>query len=69
MDISLRAQLATAASLTPFGVEFRYPGEQVADFEAARRAVEEARRVRGVVLSRLQDYLNQGRPGTRGSGV
>jgi HEPN domain-containing protein len=62
LDASLKQDLASAAELTPFGVEFRYPGEQVADFAAAQHAVEEARRVRAAVLDHLQDYLNLGRP-------
>src|SRR5271169_3560501 len=61
-DASLKRDLASAAELTAFGVEFRYPGEQVADFAAAGHAVEQARRVRAAVLDRLQDYLNLGRP-------
>lgn len=61
-DASLKRQLVSAAALTPFGVEFRYPGEQVADLRTAEHAVEEARRVRAAVLKHLQNYLSRGRP-------
>jgi HEPN domain-containing protein len=59
---SLQRQLASAGMLTPFGVEFRYPGWEVADLKTAQQAVEEARRVRATVLEHLQDYLSHGRP-------
>lgn len=39
---SLCDELAPAALLTPFGVEFRYPGEETADAGVAARAVHEA---------------------------
>ena len=61
-DTSLKRELASAETLTPFGVEFRYPGEQVADLQTAEHAVEEARRVRAAVLAHLQHYLSRGRP-------
>lgn len=61
-DGSLKTESASAAMLTPFGVEFRYPGEEVADRETAEDALREARRVREAVLKRLNDYLTQGRP-------
>jgi len=48
--------------LTPFGVEFRYPGEEVADLVTARKALQEAERVKASALARLKDYLAQGRP-------
>jgi HEPN domain-containing protein len=58
----LQRQLASAGMLTPFGVEFRYPGWEVADLKTAQQAVEEARRLRATVLEHLQDYLSGGRP-------
>lgn len=48
--------------LTPFGVEFRYPGEEVADLETAQQALREAKRVQTAVLQRLKEYLDRGRP-------
>ncbi|MBI4552497.1 MAG: HEPN domain-containing protein [Candidatus Latescibacteria bacterium] len=62
VDSSLKSELLTASLLTPFGVEFRYPGEEVADFETAHQAVQEARLVQQAVLDHLKDYLSQGRP-------
>jgi HEPN domain-containing protein len=67
-DTAIKPGLASAATLTPFGAEFRYPGDQVADVQAARGALDQARRVREVVLEQLRGYLCQGRPQTRGSG-
>lgn len=66
-DRSLKKVLASAGMLTPFGVEFRYPGEEVADRETAEHAMEEAKHVRDAVLERLQSYLNKGRPPGRAS--
>lgn len=62
VDPSLKEELCSAAMLTPFGVEFRYPGEEIADFETAQQAVMEAKRVKTVILERLKDYLRQGSP-------
>ena len=62
MDSTIERELASAATMTPFGVEFRYPGDETADHETARQALEEAHRVQGGVLSRLKDYLDRGRP-------
>ncbi len=62
VDPSLREELAPAVMLTPFGVEFRYPGEEVADLVTAQKAWQEAERVKAGVLARLKDYLAQGRP-------
>jgi len=58
----LKLELASATMLTPFGVEFRYPGDQVADLATARGAVREAQQVREVIRQRLQGYLGLGRP-------
>ncbi len=48
-DPSLKVELASAGMLTPFGVEFRYPEEEVADFGTAQQAVQEAKRVKTTV--------------------
>ena len=61
-DPSLEEELTSATILTPYGIEFRYPGEEIADLETAQQAVDEAKQVKTVVLGRLQDYLNPGRP-------
>jgi HEPN domain-containing protein len=64
----LQRQLASAGMLTPFGVEFRYPGGQVAGLKTAQQAVEEARRLGATVLEHLQDYLTRGRPASQDRG-
>jgi HEPN domain-containing protein len=61
-DPTLQTELASASILTPYGVEFRYPGDDRVDDELAKQAVEECVRVRDAVLARLDDYLRQGRP-------
>ena len=64
-DHPLKDDLASAATLTPFGVEFRYPGEEIADIETAKRAFQQAKIVRTTILKRLQAYLARGRPTRR----
>lgn len=59
---SLGEKLSSALILTPFGIEFRYPGEDVADLNTAKKATSEARRVKAAVMEQLSDYLKQGRP-------
>lgn len=68
-EAALAVELAPAAMLTPFGLDFRYPGEQVADFAIAQEAVAEARKIRGAVLRHLEDYFRQGRPSDPGAGA
>ena len=60
IDATIKRELASAAILTDFGVEFRYPAEEVADLTTARRAITEAKRVREAVLGRLRAYLSRG---------
>jgi HEPN domain-containing protein len=67
-DAPLRRELASAEMLTAFGVEFRYPGGQVADLETAQKAVAEAARLRAKVLEHLEDYLKGGRPAPHEAG-
>ncbi|MGH7816034.1 MAG: HEPN domain-containing protein [Candidatus Binatia bacterium] len=61
-DPSIRRELASAESLTPFGVEYRYPGEEIADIETAKGSFQQAKIVRSSILERLQEYLAKGRP-------
>jgi HEPN domain-containing protein len=61
----LKTELGSAAMLTPFGIEFRYPGEEIADARTARAALREAQRVRDAIMRELQGYLDRGRPGRR----
>lgn len=62
VTVTLKNQLASATMLTPFGADFRYPGEQIADLQSAQEAVQEARRVREAVRQELHGYLHQERP-------
>jgi HEPN domain-containing protein len=62
VDATLERELSSAAMVTPFGVEFRYPGDETADRETAQQALDEAERVQAGVLSRLRSYLDQGHP-------
>ena len=62
VDATLEQELSSAAMVTPFGVEFRYPGDEMADCETARQAVGEAKQVQRSVLNRLKEYLDRGRP-------
>jgi HEPN domain-containing protein len=55
---ALREELTSCEWLTPFGVEFRYPGEYPeVDQTTAQRALTEAKRVRQVVMEHLEPYL------------
>lgn len=62
-DVELVKGLSEADWLTPFGVEFRYPGEEVADLETAKKAVEQARKIQNIIMGCLKVYLEKGRPG------
>jgi HEPN domain-containing protein len=55
---SLREELASCKWLTPFGVEFRYPGEYQVDQATAQNALAEAKQVRQVIMKHLASYLN-----------
>ena len=61
-DTTVEQELSSAAMMTPFGVEFRYPGDEIADHDTAQQVLEEARRVQAGVLRRLKDYLDRGHP-------
>lgn len=55
----LREELASCEWLTPFGVEFRYPGEYpMVDQITAQNALAEAKRVRQAIMGRLASYLS-----------
>ena len=61
-DAKIPRVLGEATKLTPYGVEYRYPGDYPeATLEDAKHAVELALRVRSEILSRLPvDALPQG---------
>jgi len=63
VDRSLQEEASFCAWLTPFGVEFRYPGEYPSvDRRTAEKAFKESQVVRDIVMKRLEDYLSKGRP-------
>jgi HEPN domain-containing protein len=63
IDPSLRHEIGSCVWLTPYGVEFRYPGEYpVVDHSTARRAYEGLEIVKEGVMKRLDNYLSKGRP-------
>jgi HEPN domain-containing protein len=56
---ALQEELASCEWLTPFGVEFRYPGGYPeVDQATAQNALAEARRVGQVVMEHLESYLS-----------
>lgn len=56
---ALQEELTSCGWLTPFGVEFRYPGEYPeVDRPTAQNALTEAKRVRQVVMEHLESYLS-----------
>ena len=56
---ALRDDLAPCGWLTPFGVEFRYPGEYPeVDRPTAQNALAEAKRVRRMIMKHLEQYLS-----------
>ena len=63
-DHALRDEIGSCVWLTPFGVEFRYPGEYpTVDHPEAERAYKESEALKVAVMKRLKDYLSEGRPG------
>jgi HEPN domain-containing protein len=61
----LHAELRRAETLSPYGVEIRYPGDRPPlNQQDGARAVELATQVRTVVNEKLADYLRAGRPET-----
>lgn len=62
-DTVLARQLADADALSPYAVEFRYPGDlDVVSRDAARDAIGIAERVQNVIRRVLEEYLKAGRP-------
>lgn len=63
VDRSLSESLKEADALTPYGVEFRYPGDlSSVSHKEGLHALRLAEKVRDVVLSLLKPYLEVGRP-------
>ncbi|KPL05397.1 MAG: DNA-binding protein [candidate division Zixibacteria bacterium SM1_73] len=62
-DSSLRQEIGSCVWLSPYGVEFRYPGEYpVVDHNTAEKAYKESELVRQAVMKRLEEFLSKGRP-------
>ncbi|NKB71877.1 MAG: HEPN domain-containing protein [Candidatus Latescibacteria bacterium] len=62
-DSDLAAALAPADDLTPYGVEFRYPGDlESVSLEQGQQVCQLAEQTRGLVLQHLKSYLDAGRP-------
>ena len=62
-DPSLSERLASADPLTPYGVEFRYPGDSPPlSKDHGAEALDLAKDVRQIVLEHLKSYLDAGRP-------
>jgi HEPN domain-containing protein len=63
VDLSLSYEISSCVWLTPYGVEFRYPGEYPeVDHNTAERACRESELVKKAIMKRLEDYLSKGRP-------
>ena len=63
VDPALSLELEPVDALTPYGVEFRYPGDFI-DFtrQQAKRALELAEQAKNVVMNHLNLFLAKGRP-------
>lgn len=63
IDTSLRDEIESCVSLTPYGAEFRYPGQYpVVEHKTAENAYSQSQAVKEAVMRRLGDYLSKGRP-------
>lgn len=63
VDKELPERLAEVDALTPFGVEFRYPGDtEPVSREKGESALRLAELARDTILERLKTYLDVGRP-------
>lgn len=58
LKLASQAELPGCEWLTPFGIEFRYPGDQPeVDWTMAQNALAEAKRLRQVIMKHLASYL------------
>ena len=62
IDRSVSLKLEPADALTPYGVEFRYPGDFDLNHQQVATAFQLAKRVKRVIMNHLKSYLVQGRP-------
>ncbi|OGX35659.1 MAG: hypothetical protein A3C36_00375 [Omnitrophica WOR_2 bacterium RIFCSPHIGHO2_02_FULL_52_10] len=64
VDSRLAEKLAIADALTPYGVEFRYPGDLPAVSQGdGEKALRLAQQTRDLIMESLKSYLDAGRPG------
>jgi hypothetical protein len=64
VDPGLAKKLLAVDALTPYGVEFRYPGDLLAvSREEGEKAVRLAEQARDLIIDSLQSYIKAGRPG------
>jgi HEPN domain-containing protein len=64
VDSQLSAKLALADALTPYGVEFRYPGDfPSVSRDAGENAIRLAKQTRALITESLRSYIDAGRPG------
>jgi HEPN domain-containing protein len=63
VDQTLAERLALADALTPYGVEFRYPGDFAPlSHDQGAQVLQLAAQTRALLLTHLQPYLSAGRP-------
>ena len=63
VDPELANSLAESDALTPYGVEFRYPGDLPSlSRDEGERAVRLAEETRDLILASLKAYIDEGRP-------
>jgi HEPN domain-containing protein len=66
VDPELSKAFATADALTPFGVEFRYPGDLPSvSRDEGEKALRLAEETRDLILASLKSYIDGGRPQRR----
>ena len=66
VDPELAKKLTGADELTPYGVEFRYPGDLPSVSRTdGEKAVRLAEQTRDLIIGSLQSYMNAGRPGDK----
>jgi HEPN domain-containing protein len=64
VDPRLAEKLAAADALTPYGVEFRYPGDLPSvSRDEGGTALRLAEETRALIMESLRPYLDAGRPG------
>jgi len=64
VDPRLAETLVAADALTPYGVEFRYPGDLPSvSRDEGEKAIRLAAQTRALITESLKSYLDAGRPG------